>query len=178
MVGTGAASQLLLWRLCSGTGLWWKRQGLQFKMPHAACLGCRCAPGIQSAHTSTSLGKGMLELGWIPYGRAVVRFMLFSNSYSEQVFWAISGRQTECYVVVFPYLLAPVGWCFLYGCLLLLLFCFCFLSWLFFSLPCVCSSFKIKIERRYAGAQEQCGSNRPRLIKLLNLGMSSVGKKQ
>lgn len=33
MVGTGAASQLLPWRLCSGTGLWWKRQGLWFKQP-------------------------------------------------------------------------------------------------------------------------------------------------
>lgn len=42
------------------------------------------------------------------------------------------------------------------------LLCFCFLPLLFFSLLCVCSSFKIKIERKHPGPRKQCGHRRPR----------------
>lgn len=113
MVGTGAASQLLPWRLCSGTGLWWKRQGLWFKQP-TLCAWAADVHLVSRVHTQVphwESGRwtwggylmGELWLG-LCYSQIVIIIFFF-----VQVFWAISGRQAECYVVVLPFLCALVG---------------------------------------------------------------------
>lgn len=115
--------------------------------------------------------------------KSVAWFALSSNSFSKQIFLEIYNRQSQCHVV-FPYLLVTMdGASCRYHvlCLLFLLPCFCFLPLLFFSILCVCSSFRIKIENIQAlrscmaiTGQGQIRSS----CKSFMLGLSSVGKEQ
>lgn len=89
-------------------------------------------------------------------GKCVAWFTLSSNYFPKQIILANFDRQPRCHVV-FPYLIVTVtGTSCRYHvlCLLLLLLCFSILPLLFISILCVCSSFRIKIERKHPGPQK------------------------
>lgn len=151
MVGTGAASQPLPWRLCSGTGLWWKRQGLWFKHPTlcAWAADVHLASRVQTQAPHWERGRwiwdgylmGELWLG-LCYSQIII---IFFGTGVLGNFWQASWMLCSCFTI-------PTCTC---GLMLFVwmsstpsvLFSFPPLAVLF-SLPGVCSSFKIKIERR------------------------------